>query len=31
LGRRVSSLPAETPTLDGMAAPINGTNLTEYC
>ena len=31
LGRRVPCLPAETPTVEGMAAPILRTNLTEYC
>jgi hypothetical protein len=31
LGRRVSGVPAQTPTVDGMVAPISRTNLTEYC
>jgi hypothetical protein len=31
LGRRVPSLPAQTATVDRMAAPVNRTYLTEYC
>jgi SRSO17 transposase len=30
LGRRVSDVSAQIPTVDGMAAPSNRTNLTEY-
>jgi hypothetical protein len=31
LGRRVPGVSAQIPTVDGMAAPISRTNLTEYC
>jgi hypothetical protein len=31
LGRRVSGVPAQTPTIDAVAAPVSRTNLTEYC
>jgi hypothetical protein len=31
LGRRVSGVPAQTPTVDGVAAPLSRTNLTKYC
>jgi len=30
LGRRVSAVPASTPTVDGMAAPLSYADLTEY-
>jgi hypothetical protein len=31
LGRRLSPLPAQTAVVDGMAAPVSRTYLTEYC
>jgi SRSO17 transposase len=31
LGRRLSPLPAQTAAVDGMAAPVSRTYLTEYC
>jgi hypothetical protein len=31
LGRRVPGLPAQTPTVDRVAAPLSSTNLTKYC
>jgi hypothetical protein len=31
LGRRVSPLPAQTPTVNRVVASISRTNLTEYC
>jgi hypothetical protein len=31
LGRRVPPLPAQTPTIDTVVAPISRTNVTEYC
>jgi hypothetical protein len=30
LGRRMPAVPAQTPTIDGVATPLTRTNLTEY-
>ncbi len=31
LGRRVSPVPAQIPTVNGMAAPVSSADVTEYC